>query len=122
MPFLAPIGFAMGVGTAATATAAASGVLAASLVGGLTLATAGLGIASIAKGSKQTATPQAKSIIQAPAAPSFTESTPTQESALAVAEREAKAQRKRRTKTVLTDLGDTNLLSPSVTGKSLLGA
>lgn len=45
MAFLAPIGYAVGVGSAATATAAATGTLAASLVGAAAVGAAGYGIA-----------------------------------------------------------------------------
>ncbi len=50
MPFLAPIGFALGVGTAATGGVAATGVLAASLVGAGVVGAAGLTLKSLLSG------------------------------------------------------------------------
>ena len=112
MAFLAPIGYALGIGTAATATTAATGVLAASLVGGAVVGAAGMGIAGAIGGAQ--GSPSMPQGAQSPMAPTIEESRRQSEAT-------ALGKRRKRTKTVLTDLGDQNLLSPSVTGKSLLG-
>jgi len=111
MAFLAPIGYALGVGTAATATTAATGVLAASLVGGAVLASVGMGIAGAVTGGRDS-TPNLAPMPKAP----------SEAQARAEAEKEARQRASRRTKTILTDLGDENLLAEGKTeGKTLLG-
>lgn len=132
MPFLAPIGFALGVGTAATATAAATGVLAASIVGGLTVAGVGLGIRGAVVGSKaqkaasrrgeeaQRETVARSEKIQKQIAGDKEAGIPSAtEKAAAAAKETAKRISKRRTKTILTS--PIGAPQPDVAKKTLLG-
>ena len=115
MPFLAPIGIALGV--AATATTASA------IVGGLAVAGGGLAIAGLAKsiigGSKAESggTNVGGTQNQLP-------STPSQERATIAATQIVKDQKRRSTKRVTsTQESQQNLLAnPSTTTKTLLGS
>jgi len=112
MPFLAPIGIALGV--SATATTAAA------VVGGLAVATAGVGLASGIK-SIVGAGQVASGGIGSPAA---LPSVPSVKQAEAAAQQEIKQKKRRATTRVATSQAEqTNLLAnPATTAKTLLGA
>ncbi len=105
MPF---IPFAAAAGTALGTTAGLGG---AAVLAGATLT--GLGIASAVKGLSSK--PSMPSVGEAPKAPTI-------EDASIKAKEDQRKRAAARTQTILTGLGDQNLLnSPSVTGKTLLG-
>jgi hypothetical protein len=118
MAFLAPIGFALGVGSAATATTAATGVLAASLVGGAVVGGTAAGIAGMVKSASQKM-PEVKSA----APPQVTATVPTtaEEKATVVEAEKRKLQQGRTGRsTILTS--PQGILTPANVGiKTLLG-
>ncbi len=115
MPFLAPIGIALGV--AATATTAAA------VVGGLAIASAGIGIAGGIKsliGGSGGQNSGGSGI----GAPAVTPTIPSVKNAAAAAQTQIKEKKRRATTRIATSQGEqTNLLAnPATTKKTLLGA
>jgi len=116
MPFLAPIGVALGVGTAAAAGVAATGVIASSIVGGLALGAGGLLFKSLLTGPK---TPDQPASLSSTGTPSS--AAEIQKEADITAQKNALAlARRKRTGTTLTS--PQGLLSTEESSqKTLLG-
>lgn len=115
MAFLAPIGYALGVGTAATATAAATGTAAAAIVGGLVVAGTAATIAGAAGAFNQD-----QPNYEIPSLPAPVEAPKAEEAVKAEEEDKLRRGYAAQQSTVLT--GPRGLLAPAPTSKkSLLG-
>ncbi len=114
MPFLAPIGIALGV--SATATTAAA------VVGGLAIASAGIGIAGGIKSLVGGSAGQDSG--GSVGTPAVTPTIPSVKNAAAAAQTQIKEKKRRATTRIATSQSEqTNLLAnPATTKKTLLGA